>query len=276
MVLAHYLDSPGYTYFRASTLNLETLSYHQFITLGNSTKNSTILDVSVGNNGIQSLTPDNISKLRAYSNHENVTFDLTYEATTGALPNAGAGAFKFGQGLTYEFGLPGGKTEGSLTGSDGKQVTIDPAKSSTWYDRQWGTVAAAPSNWTWFELHIPQTSYKISAWIIRDVPLNSFNSFATIRGANEEIQTLPLEFKANYKRAYKSGKGHVTYPLDWEVKISGFGTFQISSFTADQEIVGETALQTAYEGFITFKGTVHSKPVQGYGLVEIVHSTWDS
>ncbi|KAI8713606.1 CrtC domain-containing protein [Fusarium sp. LHS14.1] len=274
VVLAHYLDNPVYTYFRASTLNLETNEYHQYVTLGSSTPNITTLDVSVGNNGIKSESEDNLSKLRSYSNHDNVTFDITYDATTGVVANGGAGTFQFGEGLTWEFGLPSAKTEGSLT-AHGEKLAIDPSKSQTWYDRQWGNTAASPSNWTWFQLHIPSTEYKISAWIFSDPFRKTETQFATIRGANDETQVLPLEFTPIYKRTYESATGHVTYPLDWKLKISGFGDFKLSSYTEDQELVGEDALQTAYEGFITFSGNVNSKAVEGYGLVEIVYSTWD-
>ncbi|RSM14827.1 Kievitone hydratase [Fusarium ambrosium] len=274
VVLAHYLDNPAYTYFRASTLNLETNGYYQYVTVGSGTPNITTLDVNVGNNGIKSESEDNLSKLRSYSNHDNVTFDITYDATTGAVANGGAGVFQFGDGLTWEFGLPSCKTQGSLT-AHGEKLTIDPSKSQTWYDRQWGNTAAPPSNWTWFQLHIPSTDYKVSAWIFPDPFRNTETRFATIRGANDEIQVLPLEFTPIYKRTYESGTGRVTYPLDWKLKISGFGDFKVSSYTEDQELVGEDALQTAYEGFITFSGNVHSKPMQGYGLVEIVYSTWD-
>lgn len=276
LVLSHYLDTPIFTYFRASTLNLETLEYNQFITLGNSTANTTILDVKVGDNGIQSLATDNISKQRTYANNENVTFDITYNATSRVIANAGAGVFQFGPSTTYEWGLPNCETWGSITEPDGQKITIDPAKSFTWYDRQWGTAAVTTGNWTWFELHIPQTSYRLSVWIIDNDVSNQFSRFATIRGDNDEFQVLPLEWKSIYKRTYQSCAADILYPLDWELDISGFGVLQVSSILDNQEIVGSTAIQTAYEGFVTFKGTVHSNKVQGYGLVEVVYSNWDS
>ncbi|KAM6529308.1 hypothetical protein FALCPG4_007449 [Fusarium falciforme] len=276
LVISHYLDTPVFTYFRASTLNLETLHYNQFITLGNSTANSTSLDVKVGNNGIQSLTTDNISQQRAYANDENVTFDITFDATSRVISNAGAGVFQFGPSITYEWGLPNCLTQGSITNTDGKNITVDPAKSFTWYDRQWGTAAVTSGNWTWFQMHIPETSYKLSIWIIDNDVTNQFSRFATIRGDNDEILVLPLKWKPIYGRTYQSTAADILYPLDWELDISGFGVFQLSSILDDQEIVGTTAIQTAYEGFVTFNGTVHSKTVQGYGLVEIVYSNWES
>ncbi|KAM6506719.1 hypothetical protein FSOLCH5_013694 [Fusarium solani] len=274
VILAHYLDTPVYSYFRASSLNLATNEYHQYVTLGNGTKNSTTLDVGVDGNGIKSESPDNLTKLRAYSSHEEATFDIKFEATTGVLANVGSGAWQFGEYSSSQFSLPSCRTEGSVT-ADGKKLTIDPSKSHTWYDRQWGNTAVNPTNWTWFELHIRSTDYKISSWIFDDPVTGDTKRFATIRGANDELQVRPVEFTPIYERTYKSATGHVTYPLDWKVDISGFGAFTLSSYSADQEMVGEEALQTAYEGFITLDGHIHSRPVQGYGIVEIVYSTWD-
>lgn len=275
-MLSNYLDNPLSTVFRSSILNLRTLSYNYFNSYGNSTNHSPILDVKVGDSGIQSLTADDVSRMRAYSNHENATFDTTYDATSHALPNAGGGAYKFGSGVSYEWGLPNCRTQGSITERGGQKTTIDPARSFTWYDRQWGSADILRSNWTWFELHIPQTSYELSAWVIDDTRTNQFHRFVTIRGANDEIQVLPFKWKPNYERTYQSiANPDVRYAPDWELDISGFGVLQVSSIISDQEIVGTTGLQTAYEGFVTFRGSVRSKKVEGYGLVEVFYPTWD-
>ncbi|KAM5528300.1 kievitone hydratase [Fusarium oxysporum f. sp. phaseoli] len=277
VVLSHYLDHPAFTYFRASSLNIGTKEYYQYVLIGNGTANITDLNVGAGDNGIISESSDNLSKIRTYSNHENVTFDFTYEATTSALVNAGSGTWQFGEATSSEWALPNCKTEGWIISGarSGKKVTIDPTKSFTWYDRQWGNTGASPSTWTWFQLHIPTTDYKLSAWIFDDPVSGETKRFATIRGAGDQVQFLPIESKPLYKRSYKSSTGHVTYPLDWEVEINGFGAFKLSSVAEDQELVGEEAIQTAYEGFLTLKGEIHGKSVEGFGLVEIVYSTWD-
>ncbi|KAH8432935.1 uncharacterized protein LDX57_010568 [Aspergillus melleus] len=101
------LDVGIFSYFRSSILNLNTHEYAQSLVTGKSdASNSSRLDIRQGKNGIQSLSADNISKMRAYSNRnrENVTFDIRYDDTTTALPNTGGVGFQFGPAQSDEWG----------------------------------------------------------------------------------------------------------------------------------------------------------------------------
>ncbi|RAL09964.1 kievitone hydratase [Aspergillus homomorphus CBS 101889] len=255
LVISHILDISVCAYFRASILGINTPGYKQFLVRGSSMMhNSMRLDLQVGNNPIQSVSEDDISQMRAYSINPNFTFDLIFNATFPILPNAGAGAFIFGAGTSSEWALPRCKTEGTLTGSDGKKVTIDPDNSFTWYDRQYGTGTPPTGNWTWFEFHVPGLESKLSIWAIDNPDTNQTSRLANIHGADDNSQDLLAEF----------------YPKDQR-----FGSLDISSVLADQEIVGTSALETAYEGFVAVISKIHAKHVQGYGLVAIVYGSWD-
>ncbi|RKK68954.1 Kievitone hydratase [Fusarium oxysporum] len=269
-LVSHVLTTPSVSLFRASRLNLDNLEYAQFVEVGNLTSDRDSLDLKIGHHGFQALSDDNLSKTRAFSKHKDVNFDLTYEATTQALPNAGSGRFQFGPGTTWEWALPSCKTDGHLVKANGAKATIDPKKSFTWYDRQGGDNPQTPGNWTWFQLHVPSTSYKLSIWTIDDEKTGQFNRFATIRGDGEELQVLPVTFKPDYTRTFQShASSKIVYPLDWDLVVAGFGSFRISSVKADQEMVGTSSLETAYEGFVTYTGRVGGKKFDGFGIVEI-------
>ncbi|KIW18315.1 hypothetical protein PV08_02603 [Exophiala spinifera] len=170
------------TFYRASVLPLSRPEdYSSFIV---STNESALaagsqLKVTVDGNGFQGLTEDNVSQMRTYSNHDKVTFDITYNATSPALVDAAVGLFTFGTGVSYEWGLPNCYTEGALL-VDGSSVTIDPANSFTWYDRQWNNGIPSTGNWTWFELHIPHTGYRLSVWAVDNAQPYQRLRFATI------------------------------------------------------------------------------------------------
>ncbi|KAF5016254.1 hypothetical protein F66182_12124, partial [Fusarium sp. NRRL 66182] len=71
------------------------------------------LSVSLDGNGFEGLTDDNVSQMRTYSKHKDVTFDITYNATSKALIDGGTGLFAFGNGKSYEWGFPNCYTEGT-------------------------------------------------------------------------------------------------------------------------------------------------------------------
>ncbi|KAL7754957.1 hypothetical protein ACKLNR_014714 [Fusarium oxysporum f. sp. zingiberi] len=250
-LVSHVLTTPSVRLFRASRLNLGNLEYAQFVEVGNLTSDQDSLDLKIGHHGFQALSDDNLSKTRAFSKHKDVNFDLTYEATTQALPNASSGRFQFGPGTSWEWALPSCKTDGHLVKANGAKATIDPQE-------------------IFHLLHVPSTSYKLSIWTIDDEKTGQFNRFATVRGDGEELQVLPVTFKPDYTRTFQShASSKIVYPLDWDLVVAGFGSFRISSVKADQEMVGTSSLETAYEGFVTYTSRVGGKKFDGFGIVEI-------
>ncbi|KAJ5921438.1 hypothetical protein N7466_009764 [Penicillium verhagenii] len=274
VILSHILiTADNTTSFSASSLNLTDLSYTSFMVNSNETglQAGSLLNVTTDGNGFESLTEDNVSQMRTYSNDDKLAFDITYNATTMALVDAGAGLFTFGDGVSYEWGLPGCYTAGTLT-VGGQVVTIDPENSFTWYDRQWNDGLPSNGNWTWFELHIPATGYKMSIWAINDEEPQQRYCFATIRTGDGSQNVVPITFNADYTRHWYSNASDYSYPLDWTLTIGDYGNFKISSITNDQEIVGPTFSTSGYEGFITFDGTFEGKEVEGFGVVEVFHA----
>lgn len=73
-------------------------------------------------------------------------------------------------------------------------------------------------------------------------------------------------------RSYTSSTTNITYPLDWEITSPLGETLFVSSFKADQEIIGSAISEHAYEGFTNIKGTFLNTIGDGFGLVEMVRT----
>lgn len=274
LAISHVLiGADNATYYRASLLDLNNVTnYHSFIVHSNQTalQAGSRLSVSLDGNGFEGLTDDNVSQMRTYSKHKDVTFDITYNATSKALIDGGTGLFAFGNGKSYEWGFPNCYTEGTVT-VNGQVVTIDPANSFTWYDRQWNDGFPSNGNWTWFELHIPNTEYKLSIWAIDDKDSWQGCRFATIRTEDGSQNVVSTTFSPDYTRSWYSNATHTLYAQDWTITVGDYGILRVSSVTQDQEIVGHAAFDTAYEGFVTFDGLFDGKNVYGYGVVEVLY-----
>ncbi|KAF9769936.1 hypothetical protein IL306_012575 [Fusarium sp. DS 682] len=210
--------------------------------------------------------------MRTWSDIGEVEFDITYNATSSAILNGGLGVFKFGNGPSYEWGLPNCRTEGSVT-LGGHEITIDPRNSFTWYDRQWNDGLPENGNWTWFQLHVPNSDTKFSIWAVEDGVAGLANYFATVRLENGTQNFIPVTFVPDYSRQWHSPATGFYYPQDWSLVIGNFATLRVSSPVKNQETVGKSILSSAYEGFVTFSSEINSQYVDGYGIIEILFTS---
>ncbi|KAJ5727478.1 hypothetical protein N7493_005298 [Penicillium malachiteum] len=273
-VVSHILISAeNTTLYSASILDLNhPENYHSCIASSNESvmHDGSILKATFDGNGFESLTEDNVSQMRTFSNCDGVKFNMTYNATSMALVDGGTGLFTFGNGESYEWGFPSCYTEGTVTAS-GKEVVIDPKNSFTWYDRQWNDGLPSNGNWTWFELHILESKSKLSIWAIDDEEPHQRYRFATIRTEDGSQNVVPVTFTPDYTRHWYSNASDTLYALDWTVAIGSFATLRISSITKDQEITGPAGATGGYEGFVTLNGDFNGESVDGFGLVEIAY-----
>ncbi|KAE8334488.1 Kievitone hydratase [Aspergillus arachidicola] len=276
LVISHiFVSMDNSSYYRASTLSLdEPWDYNSYITYGNGSalRADSHLKATVKNNGFEGLSDDNIAQMRTFSNDDTITFDLTYNATTSAIVDGAVGLFAFGNGFTYEWGLPNCYTEGTIN-IYGKQLTVDPTKSFTWYDRQWNNGVPTTGNWTWFQLHIPNSRDKLSIWAVDNNDPEQAFRFATIRTEDGSQNVVPSNFTPDYTRQWHSDVTDTLYPLDWTITVGDYGMFRVSSAVDNQEIAGNTAFTTAYEGFVTFTGEYAGEAVDGFGVVEVLFSS---
>lgn len=159
-------------------------------------------------------TTDGISEQRTWSaRHEDrVEFDLTFSTFAPILLNGGFGFFESRNTTVYEWSMPADLTRGWIT-VNGTRLAVDPARSLTWYDRQWG---GAPPGWSWFELHLenPDQDYDVpmSVWVWEET--GAAAGLATIREERDVQKVVPVTSLVRSKRTYNSHSSGAVYPLD--------------------------------------------------------------
>jgi predicted secreted hydrolase len=276
--VSHYVNDGIHDVYRTSILDLSSLEYRYFFQAGNGSYPSSPpshLKAGVGDgNCFEGISDDNYATMHVQSSHSNVTFDLTYQATTKPLINGGAGVVMLGASESKQWSLPACRTNGFLVVNN-EQIPIDPMRSLTWYDRQWGT--GGFTNWTWFGLHIPQTGHVLSIWTgdthtNRTAPVVP-GRFATVRNAQGAQTVCDVTWTPDLNRTFYSDSANETYPLAWTVEIPNYdAVVRIESGAANQLNTGSHGPEPpAYNGFVTFSGQFQGAEIEGFGIVEIVY-----
>ncbi|KAH0432263.1 kievitone hydratase [Colletotrichum camelliae] len=282
LVLSHLLSSIAV--YRASVLDITDPSHpyaqYQVITSPASPFSpSGVFNASFPDYGFgsTSTTTDGISELRTWSARpdDGVEFDLTFSTSAPILLNGGLGFFQSRNSTVYEWSMPAGLTRGWIA-VNGTRVAVDPARSLTWYDRQWG---GAPPGWSWFELHLDQegSSYDVpmSVWVWEEA--GAAAGLATIRDWRDVQKVVPVTSLVPSNRTYTSPSSGAVYPLDWTLELGDATRLSISSVRPDQEMVAEGGLLPTYEGYVTVSGVYQgNQSVEGYGLVELEIVTSDA
>ncbi|PVH79634.1 hypothetical protein DL98DRAFT_631114 [Cadophora sp. DSE1049] len=278
MVLGHTMYVGQVALARSSILDITDPSYYEMYLYTvpgvNVTSNIGHLDASVGGCGIRGVSDDNLSIMDSYSKHDLINYNFTYEATSAVLFNGALGLFNFGGKECGEWAIPAAKTSGTLS-VRGKELTIDPEASFTWYDRQWGDGGLDGGNYTWFQIHLPDSSIRASIWAIDD-SLNSTNPtpttrLATFRFPDGSHSILSFDFAPSSEGQYTSPSTGRTYPTSWTLNFPGKGSIDIQSIRPDQETHNTTSGgPAAYEGFSNVTFNMFGLSEKGFGLAELV------
>ncbi|KAK7423662.1 hypothetical protein QQX98_000852 [Neonectria punicea] len=260
---------------RSSILDLRTLEYWVDLTYCSNKNDSAFdrpgpLSGDFGTYAFGSTSDDSVSSMYAYpETNRSFSLDLTWKATSRAMQNGGGGIIAFGPGPSNatEWGIPAGKTSGSIT-LNGSTIEVDPKHSFTWYDRQ--ISYGVPRNWTWFQVNFPGSSIKASIWKYDlGPPSNQAYQFATVRNGNS-VEVLAYTLTPDGTRTWTSPNSGRTYPLLWKLEFENGDHLTIKSVRDDQEMYGSLALvDSAYEGFITVRGKFEGQR-EGFGVVEMV------
>jgi predicted secreted hydrolase len=275
LVLSHALIGVSQTssYYRGSIFDITTSSYSSFFIpelIDAAVPASNPFKIATDNYTLGALSADNVSKLYTTAEYGSNGFNLTFAAEHPILYNIGSGTFTFGNGISNEWGMPSGRTKGTLT-TNGELIDLIPEESFTWYDRQWGTGAPVTGNWTWYELHLP-CGVKASIWAWDNATPKQHVRAATLLYPNGETKVVPFEWTPNSAKTWLSPKSGILYPQQWTLEFPDGGIIQVTSVFGGQEIYGGAALSaSSYEGFINVTGIFEGKPVAGtaFGLVEM-------
>ncbi|KAL4797072.1 hypothetical protein BDV19DRAFT_397908 [Aspergillus venezuelensis] len=295
--IVSHIGSPQSGFWRYSILDIENPEYYKQCSLAGSELDPITnyihgANITLPSYGFEAVEPDNTLKgMRTWST-SGIEFDLTFDFSSPVIINGVTGTYKWGLFFTYQWSLVGGVTKGTFKVED-EELSIDPERSLTWYDRQIvlpsATTPLEPGlagsqNWTWFQLHYHTDDHKhegtpsaskVSAWIwdYADEPRVQFASTIQDQGSEGGVQqhVMSITEFIQSDRTWTSPCSGGTYPLNWTVKFQDGTEVLVSTIRDDQEFCSpENLFQPTYEGYITFRGTDgKGNQISGFGLVEV-------
>ncbi|KAH6698488.1 hypothetical protein BKA61DRAFT_707214 [Leptodontidium sp. MPI-SDFR-AT-0119] len=274
-LITHVLGNqaaPSADLARASLLNVNSPSnsyLYYFRSIPNATlETNGVLDIDTGFFGFKGLSSDSISRQNAYFNTPQFSYNITWDTTaTKPLLNAGGLPFLWGSGNTTQYSFPSCATVGTLT-VGGTALTIDPANSFTWYDRQI-SYGGPVGNTTWWQLNFAN-GMKASIWAVDSgEPFPLTLRFATVRDRFGDQTVIPYTVTIDHAYDWVSSNSNKTYPQRWTLNFANGDHLYLKSVVGDQEIYGPgAAANTLYEGFITAEGSFMGQR-SAFGVAEM-------
>ncbi|KAI9326455.1 hypothetical protein DFJ73DRAFT_632582 [Zopfochytrium polystomum] len=271
-----YLATTHISVYDINTKSFSQNVYSEFTTgpfawSTSSSSSAPLLRRSASLNGIDALSADNVTQLHSWSRAPNNTFDLVVDATSAVLLNGGMGQFELMGAACVEWGLTKGRTSGNITLAGGAVVAVDPARSFTWYDRQFsvpGSGSSTGGNYTWFSLILPGTPIRASIWAVDTATTK--RRLATFRFDNGTHVTKTFKFTPLADGMYTSKNTNITYHTKHRLTFPDGDYINVAATSLDQEQYNTTsAAGIAYEGFSVMDVSLFGRHAVGYGTTEI-------
>lgn len=262
--------------YRASILDITDPSYyHNYVRFAPTntsfwTKHGD-LSATFPGYAMEATSKDPLQGIRAYSSLGGIEFDLTFNFTSPVLLNAALGSYWVGEGLGWEWAAPRAATQGTLK-VDGEVIHIDPDKSFTWYDRQWGSL---PDSFDWLMLHFEDSDWLdislISSWSWTDA-VNGPKRFATIRssktGRDSVVPTVSLT--PSTTNVWISPETGRSYPQEWVLIIDDIEI--VAKSPRDGQVIEappETGFPSQFSGYVEVVAKrAGCRPVRGFGAAD--------
>lgn len=186
------------------------------------------------------------------------------------LYHAGNGRFLWGKNWTQEIAYPENWVTGNLT-YKGELVQVVSEQSTSWYDRQYGP-GVGLSGWDLFFLSFTN-GIKAAIWHSEAVEDNPEQYFATILYPDGHHEIYPIDSDLSPSVPFVSNATGFTYYAKHRVNIPGLGaTFNVEMVwpgTGEMTLASNpVAKTTLFEGYSVVTGTIHGKPVSGWGTTE--------
>ncbi|KAK0647289.1 Terpene cyclase asqC [Lasiodiplodia hormozganensis] len=219
---------------------------------------------SLPNYTFSSPSSDSVSRMHTRASADKYSFDLSFAATSSALHNLGAGTFAFSSGNNSQWSLPACRTYGTLTIGEEEELTVDPARSLTWYDRQWGYVSAPPA-FTWMGLRFPD-GISLSVWAIDyhhsdDEDAQQWR-FATVQTPQGNM-ILDVAVRPDEGSVWTSPATGKAYAGRWGLEFQNGDVVNVTAVRPDQELgTGISAFARVEGAFMGAEG--------GFGVVDVL------
>ncbi len=173
-------------------------------------------------------------------------------------------------GQTYYYTYSSLDAYGHITNID----TQTKITGTSWMDHQWGDfLENLEIGWDWFSIHL-DNGHELMIAYVRNTSTNEFiTSYGTYIDLDGNSQHLRSEtFTLEAMQDWQSPITLSNYPVKWKLGIPVLDlTLSISAVTEDSEFSPDSELVFSYwEGSTKISGTIESKPISGYGFMELV------
>jgi hypothetical protein len=166
-------------------------------------------------------------------NQQSIDIMLTLHGLGPTFPYLGSGIIPFPGGLNYEYAFPRMKTSGQLT----IQETSYEVNGITWFEREWGHIAAC--RWTWINIQLTD-GVALAIWDEHESATVSGKrvggrSFGTILDSDGNLTVTTAEIQE--LTFWESPDGERKYANSWKVTIPGKTELNLRTLVDGQEIV---------------------------------------
>lgn len=221
---------------------------------------------------LHSLTDDNISAINVIANYTESNFSLntTFQPRGSLLFNGGSGSLYWGSVFNHQWSSSAAYTTGTFS-TNGTRHTIDPKRSTTWYDRQWGEENPT-QGWHWFPIQL-ENGVRISTWVIPTEQSDAIMAFATALYPNGEQEVVSVNPDIKPKDAWVSPATNRTWYGSFEVSFLDEYNSVITAVAPDviNRKFGEASFGPSFafcDSFTVYNGTWKGQSVRGWGIVE--------
>ncbi|RFU75587.1 hypothetical protein TARUN_6647 [Trichoderma arundinaceum] len=220
---------------------------------------------------LQSLTDDNVSAINVVANFTESNFSLntTFQPRGSLLFNGGSGSFYWGSFFNNGWASPTSYITGTFN-INGTTHVVDPKRSTTWYDRQWGE-GTPTKGWHWVPIQL-ENGIRISTWVL-PTEEGALKAFATVLYPNGHQEVVSVNPDIKPSDSWVSPNTNRTW----------FGSFEVSFLDEYNSVIravspdvntrkfGEASFgaSSAFcDSFALYSGTWKGESVRGWGLVE--------
>ncbi|KAL2670259.1 hypothetical protein Neosp_014726 [[Neocosmospora] mangrovei] len=264
-------DPEGSNLYGGSVYELDSGFFSDYFAVGETVDfNPKILDMKFTDQyRWYANTPDSFSSITSIGKWDNHGWNITFEPRGPNLYDGGSAAFFWGTDYNREWAVPNARTSGTVT-INGTQHEVDPKRSTSWYDRQWG-VGIATSGWYWFPIQL-RDGTRICAWVVN--PVGDYHkSFATVLRTDGTHEVVTVSPEMQPQNTWTSKKTNITYHESFTLIFpEKKGRLEIAVPFGKERQHGEFGAAdrnaALYEAYATVEGTWEGIRVSGWGISE--------
>ncbi|KAF4989667.1 hypothetical protein FDECE_14633 [Fusarium decemcellulare] len=264
-------DPEGSNLYGGSIYELDSGFFSDYFAVGETASfNSEVLDIQFEDKYRWfANSPDSFSSITTIGKWDDHAWNITFEPRGPNLYDGGSAAFFWGTDYNREWAAPNALTTGTVT-INGSTYEIDPTRSTSWYDRQWG-VGIATSGWYWFPIQLVDGT-RICVWAVNPVGdyHKVFGTVLKVDGSHEVVTVLP---DLQPKNPWVSKNTNITYYESFTLSFpEKKGRLEVSVPYGKERQHGEFGAEdrnvALYEAYAQVDGLWEGEQVSGWTVSE--------